>query len=82
VPTISPTPTFFGLTVLIDYAPSLPDPHALHQVICAIVKEAEDGNARTDQLVAGIQEAVIQYGYTARIIGRTPGLIEFTVTRG
>jgi hypothetical protein len=81
VPTLSPTPTFLGHTVLIDYAPALANPQAVHRSLCAIVRRAEEGHARVDQLIAGIKEGVEQYGYTARVIGRMPGTIEFAVTR-
>jgi hypothetical protein len=81
VPTVSPTPTFFGHSVLIDYDPALRDRHALHTTICEIVRRAENGNARVDQLVTAVIQAVAQWGYAARVVGRTPEAIEVVVTR-
>ena len=46
-----------------------------------LVARLQDTGAKADKVPPAIVELVAQYGYTARLVGRTREAMEFSVTR-
>jgi hypothetical protein len=80
---VSPTPMFHETPVLVDFHLSIPLPEARRVMgaVHGLVRRFEDTHEKADALPPAIVELVATYGYTARLVGRTPEAIEFSVTR-
>ena len=83
MPLVGPVPHFHELPVLVDVNAAIPLPEA-RKVMAAIhglVARLQDTGAKADEVPPAIVDLVAQYGYTARIVGRTRDAMEFSVTR-
>jgi hypothetical protein len=83
MPLVGPTPMFHQLPVLVDFHASiaLPEARRVMAAIHGLVRRLEDTGAKVDDVPPAIVDLVAQYGYTARLVGRTREAMEFSVTR-
>jgi hypothetical protein len=74
---------FHELLVLMDLHVSLALPAArlVMGAVHGLVQRLEDTGAKADELPAAVAELVAQGGFTARLVGRTSNVMEFSVTR-
>ena len=64
---------FHELPVLVDFHASiaLPEARRVMAAVHCLVRRLEDSGAKADEVPPAIVELVAQYGYTARLVGRT-----------
>jgi hypothetical protein len=83
VPTVGPTPIFHELPVLVEFQRSIPvgEARRIHAGVYGAVRRLVEGGAKADGLPDAIAAIVAQYGYTARLVGRTREAMEFAITK-
>ena len=65
----------------LDFHPSIRNARLVHAAVHGLVRRCADDHRKADELIAAIPPLVAQYELTARLVGRTPEAIEFSVTR-
>lgn len=83
MPTVGPIPQFHELPVLVDFHPAiaLAEARRVMAAVHGLVRRYADTGHKVDELPAALSALVAEYGYTARMIGRTREAIEFGVTK-
>ena len=81
MPPIEPTPTFRGNALIVDYAAGIVDAHAIHQAILEICRRADEARLGEAAVIAMIEQGAQRHGAVARLAGRAPRVLAFTVAK-
>jgi hypothetical protein len=78
-----PTPMFHELPVLVDFHASiaLPEARRVMAAVHGLMRRLGDTGARPDDVPSAVVALEAEYGYTARLVGRTREAMEFSITR-
>jgi ABC-type uncharacterized transport system permease subunit len=80
MPTAGPPPLFHGKPVAVTYAPYMRNARIIAAGIAGSVKLAVDRHLTEDELIARLIAMGKSYSCEVRLTGRTPDILEFSVT--